>query len=371
LDRTRRNRIVALVTAVGLALALLIGTLWGRCGRWEYVAEESAAGGWGDAAAEFGSWRGLDGRLQGPRSFAVDETGNIWIADTCHARIVLRPANGAPPVTVPIEAGGARLLPVDIAVAGDVLYILADAAGSGGCWQLLRLSPAGTGGELTVVPSPPEVGDWWAPERIFVDRQGNLHLELSSYDETTYRQMIWVWPQGQEQWQPLAGLSFAADGSVGPVDANLLPAGLGCLARLSDGYAFLRPPGGRSGVDPTTVEVLSATDTGEERLLFAAEAPAALRDVAICGVDAADALYLGYNLGPRGGGAIIKYRRDGSRVHAWDVPGDQAAAVGVRARVTPTGDVYLATAVPEGYRIDVWRHRRVFGGACGRPGGGR
>lgn len=122
-----------------------------------------------------GALRPVGSALLGPAGVAVDAAGNVYIADTQHARVVEAPARGGPQVTI----GPGLANPTSMAVdrAGN-LYIL-DIAATGSAPSpttifaanhLVRLSPGGT---ATTLRSDLQAGLFYS---VAVDSGGDVYV---------------------------------------------------------------------------------------------------------------------------------------------------------------------------------------------------
>lgn len=335
----------ARLAAAVLVLALLAAALWSGIKVDRHLTFEGAPlvqGAWGAEEGQFGQGLGRDGLTYGPRSFAVDREGRVYVLDWANQRLQRFDAAGRLTGFLPLTGAGG----MSLQGAEDVV-----ADGEGGLWladnlrgRLAYFQPGGQVHEL----------------RSFGEVEGAL-LERTAQLAPLQRGVVWsqavVTPEEAvyqvrtvggygEPARDVYRASLSKTGDGGP-----LPIALACGD--SEVYLLLPLPGEqgaglvqRHGLDGKLVKAWKVPAMPEAGLRQTPE---------LLGVDAKGRTYLG--TWAKGTLHLRVFNPAGMLLAHQALPAGREARTYIQARVDSGGNLYVADLSAKGYSIA--RYRQV------------
>ncbi len=330
-----------------LVLAALLVALWAGVSVDRLLSFRSAgaavSGVWGSGEGQFGQGAGRDGLTYGPRSFAVDGGGTVYVLDGANQRLQRFDRTGKLSGLLPLQgANGASLQGADdLAVDGEGGIWLADNLRG----RLAYLQPGGQLHEL----------------KTFGETQGAL-LERAAQLQPLSRGVLWslsvVTPEealyqvkkvvgyGQAA-QEVFRASLSKTGRGGPLPSGLAVAG--------DHLYLLLPVPGEPGA--ALIQKVPADGQGGSWTAPPLEEAALRQPAELLGVDGKGRVYLG--LWATGTLHLRVFDPEGRLLAHQMLPAGREPRSFVYARVSPAGDLYLADLGSGGYTIT--RYRAVQG----------
>lgn len=304
-------------------------------------------GPWGAEAEAFGRARGPDGRESGPRSFAVDRKGHIFVADTFNGRVKEYDAGGRLLRQFAVGEGFARkpfLEDLTVTPAGHIY--LADNAGG----TVLKVDRDGRLlATFNVRPAPPPEGLWriesLAPgpdDGVYVlgmaltDKGYTASVRL--FSETGALRAVVVEVRLDATGQPLG----KRPGSVAGLISAFTAAGNGRLVLMTAGETpFQRG-----------LHVVPTGGGQTRRWLY--ESSTYIEEASLLGADRSGHVYLGANLS-KPDGWVVRLDGDGQVQEVIGAgppqPGRGSPAVLFGGRVGQRGDIFLARPTADRFVI--------------------
>ncbi len=347
----RRSAVRPVAMAV-LGLVVVFSLVWwtkqhrGVGYRSEVVWEAT----WGPGDGQVGQARGRDGRVYGPKSFALSPGGTIWVLDSANARLV---STASAQASIPLtDARGTRVLGAeDLAVTADGEFWVADNAGQ----RLLRRARTGEWEEAPLVdgadPGVPlgRVEALWAPagRRVFamvmtVSAQGFHRRFLAARRGVPLAQALQASRTVADSSQ---SLGLQGKDSTAPVGADFLQVVPGGRDRL---YA-LRP----EAAGEVRITVHGPLGKLQREAVLR---PEGASRVELIGADRSGRMCLGLDLGTPGGRVAI-YAPNGRPLATLPAESTGEPSTLVWARVSPDGRIYIAYLDKSGFRLVGYKPR--------------
>ena len=305
---------------------------------------------WGPGNGQVGQARGRDGRVYGPKSFALSPGGTMWVLDSANARLVpTAPAQAPVPL---IDSRGTRVFGAeDLAVTADGEFWAADNAGQ----RLLRRARTGEWEEAPLVdgadPGAPlgRVEALWAPagRRVFamvmtVSAQGFHRRFLAAQRGVPLAQALQASRTVADSSQ---SLGLEGKDTATPMDGDFQQVVPGGRDRL---YA-LRP----EGAGEVRISVHGPLGKLQREAILRLEGASR---VELIGVDRSGRICLGLDLGTPGGRVAI-YAPNGRPLATLPAESSGEPSTLVWARVSPDGRIYIAYLDKSGYRLVGYKPR--------------
>ena len=311
-----------------------------------YSPSNLLAGTWGQAEGQFGRVTGAGGRPYGPRSFTLDDRGNLYVADTFNLRIQKYDPAGRLSMIIPlVDPEGHRILGADdLAVdsRGDI-WVADNRRG-----RLVVMGPDGHPKDVRdVFDEELKQGDAGFVRALWPGSGRGVYLrELLLTAERQVRR-VRLLEEPSADFELIQTESLEKDGST-------TAGAQGTLRTRADDFAP-NPNGDRyyvvdrSGSGNPQVAVF--TSKGRKLWEFSVQSEEHIRDLKVLGIDAEGDLYLGLNLG-WASGEVRKYTGQGRLKGKWAVPGNGGPMVLSPGRVDSGGSIYVARTGPEGFQIE-------------------
>jgi len=342
------------VIVLSVVVAAVLGLLIFHPVRVEsYTAEDLVLLSWGEDSGQCGKTVGLDGLEYGPRSFAVDTDGYMYIGDTFNHRVLVISPAGVPVAEFNFapEAVGGEPLIQDIAVDRQRDIYIADFGGTGvyrydHIGNLLQTWPLNQ--EAASAAAGSEATDLWVTDRIEVHGPGQVTIARTRISAEEYRRDVARIDLLAEKTWSLASTSVS-ESTVGNWDAVQEPGQFCTFTASRTGMLVTERP---ASPFERTVSAWAGADEPEWQTVV--HSKQYIDEAALIGIDGRGRVYLGINLN-QPGGAI--YRLDARGVnYTLPVGAEPEARAHVYARVTGNGDIYTMCPTAEGVKLSVMRY---------------
>ncbi len=320
-----------------------------------YTPEVLVRGGWGSADKAFGRVTGQDGNSYGPRSFAVDSRGRLYVADTYNQ-------------CVKVFGPGGQFLAVhrwkrnpegrgpagfdDIVVDANGNYYLLNSREA----RITQHEPSGTITRIWELrdhaPGVDGRDGFWFVERIGVGPGSTLYVQDMVLDSGLYLRRVRSYTRpGSKPVTVASAVLRERERTTSNGEAQLNQAVNGLTVGF-DGFLYvdthLNSPFRR------TIWVL---DSGGKLVTsYPVGVSEYIRSLALLGADGGGHLFAGLNLG-FDGGYILELDRSGTEVARITGPGQMEVRSLVQGRVGPRGSLYLVESTEQEFRIVKYRRR--------------
>lgn len=330
-----------------LALAVLAAAFWAGVSIDRPLSYQAAgvtvSGPWGSGEGQFGQGAGRDGLTYGPRSFAVDGAGTVYVLDGANQRLQRFDRNGKLTGLLALQgANGAALQGADdLAVDGE-----------GGIWLVDnlrgRLAYFQPGGQLHELRLFGEI------QGALLERAGQIQplargvlwsLSVITPEEAIYRvKRVGAYGQAAEE---VFRTSLSKTGKGGP-----LPTG---LAAAGDQAFLLLPVPGEPGA--ALVQQVAADGQGRSWKVSPLDDADLRQPAELLGLDGKGRAFLG--VWAKGSLYLRVFNPEGQLLTHQVIPAGRDPRSLAYARVSAAGELYLADLGTQGYTIT--RYRPVQG----------
>ncbi|HEY3314848.1 MAG TPA: hypothetical protein VGL40_06145 [Bacillota bacterium] len=334
------------IAVVGLALAF--GLSFGRIERvLTRTPEVVVSGGWGAASGDFGRDQAPDGRVFGPRSFALDGEGQVYVADSANHRVKKYSPEGRLVLQFPVGEGlGYEPSLDDLAVAVDGSIYLADNSRG----VVLKYDQDGRPQATIEVKRAGPAASLWRVEALVPADQGGIYVLGVAMAKDGYvgtislysgRGTVLATPAKvalDTNGRPRAG---TAGGPDGPIE-GFVPLGRGAVAVMT------------AGRTPFQRRFFIQSEDGRTVESFLHESTTFIETAILLGADGNGCLYLGTDLGLPDG-RVVKIGPDGRVQEVIDPAAgalsESDPATLVAGRIDARGRLYLVRVTASGFSI--------------------